>query len=197
MDRTHFLLPVLAAGLLTSCGTPAAVRGLSAQLVVTERAYVVSLHSYCAAVERFADAQVKIATSRIDELTAQINREYGTRANASLGAPLTPEARQKVLDQLMQDVSATTGADLPLKRKITDAVASLKKQDQELEASYQVIVAASEKLDEYIRLKKVDETALGPLIQAVGGSNQKILAIVDAILALTQDLTQPSPKVLP
>ncbi|MBZ5595367.1 MAG: hypothetical protein LAP39_24245 [Acidobacteriia bacterium] len=197
MYRICFLLFATAVSFLTGCATPVAVRGLSSQLVVTQRAYVISLHSYFVAVEKFADAQAKIATARIDELTAQIDREYGTRANATLGGTLTPEARQKVLDELMREVSTNTGADLPLKRKITDAVASLKKQDQELEGAYQVIVTASEKLDEYIRLKKADETALGPLIQAVGGSNQKILAIVDAITALTQDLTQTVPKAQP
>jgi hypothetical protein len=197
MHVSRWFLLIVPIGLLTGCGTPVAVRGLSAQLVVTQRAYVVSLHSYFAAVEKFADAQVKIAANRIDELTAQINQEYGARANASLGRALTPDERQKILDQLTRDISNNTGSDLPLKRKIADAVASLKKQDQELEAAYQVIVAASEKLDEYIRLKKADEAAIGPLVQAVGASNEKILAIVDAITALTQNLTQTLPKVQP
>lgn len=197
MSRPCLLLPVVAFSLLAGCGTPVAVRSLSAQLVVTERAYVVSLHSYFAAVEKFADAQATIAAGRIDELTAQINREYGRRANAGLAQPVTPEQRQKILDALMQDVANNARVDIPLKRKITDAVAGLKKQDQELEAAYQAIVAASDKLDEYIRLKKADETAIGPLIQSVGASNDKILAIVAAITAITQDLTQTSPKAQP
>ena len=197
MYRVFLLLLAIAVSYLTGCVTPVAVRGLSAQLVVTERAYFISLHSYCAAVEKFADAQVKIATGQMDQLTAQINHEFGTHANVNLAAAATPEARQKVLDELVREVAANTGGDLPLKRKITDSVASLKKQDQELEAAYQVIVAASEKLDEYIRLKKADEKAIGQLLQAIGGSNQKILAIVDAITGLTQDLTQSFPKVQP
>ena len=194
MYRTCLLLPVVA---LAGCGTPVAVRSLSSQLVVTERAYVVSLHSYFAAVEKFADAQATIAAGRIDELTSQINREYGTRANASLAQPLTPAQRQQILDTLMQDVAANAQVDIPLKRKITDAVAGLKKQDQELEGAYQAIVAASEKLDEYIRLKKADDTAIGPLIQTVAASNDKIQAVIAAITAITQDLTQTSPKAQP
>ena len=197
MYRVFLLLPALAVSYVTGCATPVAVRGLSAQLVVTERAYAISLHSYCAAVEKFADAQVKIATGQIDQLTAQINHEFGTHANVNLRAAATPEARQKVLDELVREVATNTGGDLPLKRKITDSVASLKKQDQELEAAYQVIVAASEKLDEYIRMKKADEKAIGQLLQAIGGGNQKILAVVDAITGLTQDLTQSFPKVQP
>jgi len=197
MYRTCLLLPVVAFSFLAGCGTPVAVRSLSSQLVVTERAYVVSLHSYFAAVEKFADAQATIAAGRIDELTSQINREYGIRANTSLAQPLTPDQRQKILDTLMQDVAANAQVDIPLKRKITDAVAGLKKQDQELEAAYQAIVAASQKLDEYIRLKKADETAIGPLIQTVAASNDKIQAVIAAITAITQDLTQTSPKAQP
>jgi len=184
------LIPVV---LLTGCVTPVAVRSLSTELVTTQRAYSVSLHAYFAVVEKFADAQVKIADGRIDEITAQINREYGLRANATLTGAVTPDQRQKIIDQLVKDVTATAGADLPLKRKIADAVTSLKQKDQELEAAYHVILAATEKLDEYIRLKKADEAAINALVQAVGLNNQKILSIVDTITGLTQDLSQIIP----
>jgi DNA repair exonuclease SbcCD ATPase subunit len=190
MYRTFLFLLFLTMSFLSGCGTPVAVRSLSGQLVTTQRAYAVSLHGYFAAVEKFADAQVTIAETRIDELTAEINRQYGTRASASIAA--TPDQRQKIIDQLVKDVTANANADAPLKQKIAAAVASLKKKNQELDAAYQPIVAASAKLDEYIRLKKADEAAISSLVQTVGLNSQKIPAIVDAIVNLTQDLTQTS-----
>jgi hypothetical protein len=89
-----------------------------------------------------------------------MNREFGRRAGPGLDLARTPEQRQRIIDQLVKDVAGNISADLPLKRKITDAAASLKQRDQELEAAYLVILAASQKLDEYIRLKKADEAAI-------------------------------------
>jgi hypothetical protein len=188
--RTLLLLLLSAIAALTGCVTPVAVRGLSAQLVRTQLAYSLSLRGYFAAVEKFADAQVKIADYRIDEITSQMNREFGRRASAGLGLARTPEERQRIIDQLVKDVAGNTKADLPLKRKITDAVASLKQRGQELQSAYLVILAASQKLDEYIRLKKADEVAIQELTRAVGVSSGQINSIVDEIAKISQDLTQ-------
>ena len=196
MNRTLPFLLLPAMSFLTGCATPVAVRNLSGQLVTTQRAYAISLHGYFAAVEKFADAQVTISNTRIDELTAQINGQYGTRATASL-ATATPAQRRQIIDQLVQDVAANANADLPVKQKIAAAAATLKKKDQELDAAYQAIVAASEKLDEYIRLKKADQAAVDSLVQSVGMNNQQITGIVDAIIALTQNLTQTFVKAQP
>jgi hypothetical protein len=97
----------------------------------------------------------------------------------------------------VKDVAANANADLPLKQKIAAAVTSLKKKDQELDTAYQAIVAASEKLDEYIRLKKADQAAIDSLVQSLGLNNQKITDIVNAMIALTQDLTQTFVKAQP
>jgi|SRR5579864_647557 len=189
MNRTFPSLLVLAMSFLTGCATSAAVRSLSGQLVTTQRVYATSLHGYFAAVEKFADAQVLIAQSRIDDLTAEMSRQYGTRAGASLAAA-TPDQRQRIIDQLVKDVAAAAQADLPLQQKIAEAAANLKKKDQELEAAYQAIVASSVKIDEYIRLNKADPTTINGLVQSVGLNSQNIPAIVDSIVSITQDLTQ-------
>lgn len=186
--RTRLLLLLFAVALSTGCVTPVVVRSMSAQLVRTQLAYSLSLRSYFAAVEKFADAQVKIADYRIDEITSQMNRAFGQRAGAGLGQAATPEERQRIIDQLVKDVAANTSADLPLKRKITGAVASLKQRNRDLEAAYLVILAASQKLDEYIRLKKVDEAAILDLTRTVGLSSEKITSIVDEIARVSQDL---------
>jgi hypothetical protein len=185
---TRLLLLLCAVALSTGCVTPVAVRNMSAQLVRTQLAYSLSLRAYFAAVEKFADAQVKIADYRIDEITAQMNREFGKRAGSGLSRAATPEERQRIIDQLVKDVAGNTSADLPLKRKITEAVASLKQRDRELEAAYLVILAASQKLDEYIRLKKADEAAILELTRAVGLNSEKITSIVDEIATISQDL---------
>ena len=66
MRRDFSLLLLIAAALQTSCVTPVAVRSLSAGLVQTQRVYALSLQSYFAVVEKFADAQVKVAEMRIN-----------------------------------------------------------------------------------------------------------------------------------
>jgi hypothetical protein len=187
--RTPLLLPLSAIALSTGCVTPVAVRGLSAQLVHTQLAYSASLHGYFAAVEKFADAQVKIADYRIDEITSQMNRDFGRRAADGVSRAATSEERQRIIDQLVRDVAGNSSADLPLKTKIIDAVASLKQRDQELEAAYLVILTASQKLDEYIRLKKADEAAITELTRTVGLNSDKILSIVDAIANLSANLS--------
>jgi len=188
MRRDSSLLLLIAAALQTSCVTPVAVRSLSAGLVQTQRVYALSLESYFAVVERFADAQVKVAEMRIDDVTSRMNGALGQRAAADLAQAATPADRQKIIDQLVTAIASNTGADLPLKNKIAASVASLKQKDQELAAAYAVILAASEKLDEYIRLKKVDEAAIDALVQTVGVSSQKITSIVDAITKLSADI---------
>jgi len=57
-----------------------------------------------------------------------------------------------------------------------------------------VILAASQKLDEYIRLKKADEAAIQELTRAVGLNSEKITSIVDEIAKLSLDLTQSMTK---
>jgi hypothetical protein len=195
MCHSRLLLLLTVAASSTSCVTPVAVRSLSAQLVKTQQIYSVSLHGYFAAVEKFADAEVKIADYRIDEITSQMNREFGRRANAGLAGAVTPDQRQRIIEQLIQDVAGNASADLPLKNKISDAVASLKQKDQELEAAYVVIVTATEKLDEYIRLKKADEVAIDQLARSVGLNSEKIVSIVDSIGQLSEVLTQNTAKV--
>ena len=194
MRRDSSLLLLIALASQTGCVTPVAVRSLSAGLVQTQRVYTLSLQSYFAAVEKFADAQVRIAEMRIDDVTSQMNRARGERAAADLARAATPADRQKIIDQLVRDIAVNTGADLPLKNKIAASVASLKQKDQELAGAYAVIVAASEKLDEYVRLKKVDEVAINALVQTVGVNSQKITSIVDAITKLSADIIQSITK---
>src|SRR5213594_83650 len=81
-----------ACALLIGCTTPVAVRSLSAELVLTQRTYAASLHSYFGAVEKFADAQQRIAEIRIDEIAHEINRQFGRRANGEMAGAATPEA---------------------------------------------------------------------------------------------------------
>src|SRR5882762_1263935 len=114
--RARLLLLLSAVASLTGCVTPVAVRSMSAQLVRTQLAYSLSLRGYFAAVEKFPDAQVKIADYRIDEITTQMNREFGQRASAGLNLARTPEERQRIIDQFVQHVVDTISARRPLAR---------------------------------------------------------------------------------
>jgi hypothetical protein len=194
MGRDSRLLIFVVAGLQTGCVTPVAVRSLSAGLVQTQQVYNTSLQSYFAAVEAFAAAQVQIADTQIDAVTARMNSALGARAATDLAAASTPAQRQAIIDQLVKNVAGNTGADLPLKNKIAAAAASLKQKDQELAAAYAVILAASEKLDEYVQLKKANEAAIDALVQAVIANNQKIVSIVQAITNISSDIVQSMTK---
>ena len=80
------LFPLIAASVVCAvCATPVAVRTLSAELVRTQRVYAVSLHAYFGSVEKFAEAQVKVAEIRIDEITPQINRDFRTTGEQRTG----------------------------------------------------------------------------------------------------------------
>lgn len=197
MGRCFRLLLFVVAGLETNCVTPVAVRSLSAGLVQTQRVYAASLQSYFVAVEGFAGAQVKIAETQIDAVTSRMNSALGQRAAADLARASTPAQRQNIIDQLVKNVAGNASADLPLKEKIATAAAVLKQKDQELAAAYAVILAASEKLDEYVRLKKADQAAMDALLQAVSLNNQKIMSIVEAIANASADIVQnlnPAPS---
>jgi len=189
------LFPLLAASVVCAgCTAPVAVRTLSAQLVKTQSSYAVSLHAYFGSVEKFAEVQVKVAEIRIDEITAEINRDFALRANSALAGAATPVERRKIIDQLIRDIGNNAGADLPLKHKIEESVASLKQKDAELEAAYQAILEASEKLDEYIQLKKTNEVVIDQLLQSVSINGQKVTSIVDAIAKIATDLSQTISK---
>ncbi len=194
MGRYSRLLLFVVAGIQAGCVTPAAVRSLSAGLVQTQRVYAASLQSYFAAVEAFAGAQVKIAETQIDAVTSRMNSALGQRAAADLARASTPAQRQSIIDQLVKNVAGNASADLPLKTKIAAAAASLKQKDQELAAAYAVILAASEKLDEYVRLKKADQAAIDALVQAVGLNSQKIGSIVQAIADISANIVQSLTK---
>jgi len=184
------LFPLIAASMVCAgCATPVAVRTLSAELVKTQRVYAVSLHAYFGSVEKFAEAQVKVAEIRIDEITAEINRDFAQRANSALAGAATPVERQKIIDQLIRAVGNNVNTDQPLKHKIEESVASLKQKDAELEAAYQAILAASEKLDEYIQLKKTNELVIDQLVQSVSINGQKITSIVEAITRIATELS--------
>ena len=184
------LFPLIAASVVCAvCATPVAVRTLSAELVRTQRVYAVSLHAYFGSVEKFAEAQVKVAEIRIDEITAEINRDFAQRANSALAGAATPVERQKIIDQLIRDIGNNANADQPLKQKIEESMASLKQKDAELEAAYHAILEASEKLDEYIQLKKTNQMLIDQLVQSVSINSQKINSIVDAITKIATDLS--------
>jgi len=89
--RTRLLLLLSAIAALTGCVTPVVVRSMSAQLVRTQLAYPLSLRGYFAAVEKFADAQVKIA-----DYASTKSRHRRTASLGSAPAPAsTLPARRK------------------------------------------------------------------------------------------------------
>lgn len=133
---------------------------------------------------------MKIAETQIDAVTSRMNSALAQRAAADLARAATPAQRQSIIDQLVKNVAGNASADLPLKSKIAAAAANLKQKDQELAAAYAVILAASEKLDEYVRLKKADQAAFDALLQAVTLNNQKIMSIVETITNISADIVQ-------
>jgi len=116
---------------------------------------------------------VKIADYHIDEITSQMNREFGQRASAGLDLARTPEERQRIIDQLVKDVAGNTSADPRSNGRLPTLLQASNREIRNSSRLNLVILAASQKLDEYIRLKKADEAAILDLTRSVGVNSEK------------------------
>jgi len=164
---------VLAAA-ANGCGTPMAVKRLSAEEVKAQVSYLGSLKAYFEVISKFVDAQVQASDFRIDRLTKDLEQEFKASAVGQLANAQDDKARRKVLDDLATKIDDNESTATQQKQKISGLVSKLKAKQAEMLEAYQNIAAAQQKLDEYIQLEKADDVALNQLAGIVGLNRDKI-----------------------
>ena len=158
--------------LLTGCGTPMAVKRLSAEQAQVVTNYQQSLKAYFDVIERFADAQEKAADVLIDLTMAQIQSDL--KKNAVDAVAGDTAAKRKAVNELTASVQDNVVQAESRKAQIRDLVAKLKQKDAEMLQAHSAIVSAQDKLNEYIQMKKADEAVLDQLTAMVGVNRDKL-----------------------
>jgi hypothetical protein len=156
------------------CGTPMAVKRLSAEQVKARLSYSASLKAYFEVIDKFADAQVQASDYRIDHLTKDIEQEYKSAALSQIASARDDNSRLKVLSDLASKINDNQATASEQKQRIADLVAKLKAKQWELMEAYQNIESAQQKLDDYIQLQKADDVVFSELAGIVGVNRDKI-----------------------
>lgn len=159
---------------LSGCGTPMAVKKLSAEQVKVNASFEQALKSYFDLIEKFTANQIAVSNATIDDTTKQIIQLRKRQALAAVKSVADDQARQKALDDLADASQAEMQTATTDKAQIADLFAKLKSKHKEMLAAFAAIKAAQEKLDTYIQLKKADETAFDELLSAVGISKDTL-----------------------
>ena len=120
------------------------------------------------------DAQVQASDFRIDRLTRDIEQEFKSSAVAQLATAQDENARRKVLNDLATNIDNNQATASKQKQQIASLVSKLKAKQSDMLDAYQNILAAQQKLDDYIQLEKVDDVALNQLAGIVGLNRDKI-----------------------
>jgi len=177
--------------LVTACPRYDAVRLFSTEKVKVDEQFIVTLQAHFSVVEQFADAQLKVTNMRVDELTGQIQQRYVSRTRKLLEQDpnITPEAREKILLDMAQAVSADSAQSELDKLKIAALVAQLKAKDKEILDAQAEILAATKQLDEWVQLKKFDEILSMRLTDKLKFSQEKLNKAMGEVNGIWQSLT--------
>jgi len=175
------------------CGTPMAVKRLSAEQVKAQLSYSASLKAYFDVISRFADAQVQASDFRIDRLTKDIEQEYKSAALGQVAAARDDNARLKVLNDLASKIDENQATAAGQKQRIADLVAKLKGKQAEMLEAYQNIASAQQKLDDYIQLQKADDVVMHELAGIVGVNRDKITQSTTDIANIANEIEKLFP----
>lgn len=160
----------------TACPRYDAVRKFSTEKVKIDEQFTTTLENHFSIVEQFADAQLKVTTQRVDEITSQIQQRYASRTRKLLEQDpnITPEAREKILMDMAAAVSADSAQSELDKLRIAALVAQLKLKDREILEAQKEILQATKQLDEWVQLKKFDEILTLRLTDKLKLSQEKL-----------------------
>jgi hypothetical protein len=172
--RVSEVLAVLLCFTFLGCGTPMAVKRLSAEQVKAQVSYSACLKAYFEVINTFADAQVQVSNFRIDRLTKDIEQEYKRAAVDQVATARDDSTRLKVLSDLANKVGENQATAAGQKQAIADLVAKLKAKQAGMLEAYQNIVSAQQKLDDYIQLQKANDVVFDELAGIVGVNRDKI-----------------------
>jgi len=194
MKRKFTLLLLLSSSLI-GCGTPVAVRNLSQEQLKIQEAFEISLRTYFAAMERFAEAQMQVANLRILELTSEIQQRHKQLAVRKLEAATSSQGHQNILDEFAKNVQENFTASQDSKAQIAASLHKLKEKHQALQTSYMAIVEAQRKLNEYLQLEKADEVFVGQLVGMVGLNRERVKQVVAEIGTIVGDIEKVGERI--
>ena len=182
------MLVLLAALVLSSCGTPQAVKDLSTAQLQAQGEMRKQLGAYFEVIETVVSTQIDTAETRIDELTAANIADR--RKLAVIEAKGSIErADDPALIKLGNNIEADLALRDSLKAKLRERLAMVKAKHKELRDAYQVFYEAQEKLDEYIRLEKAEERVFDALLGTVGISKDKLNRAVTDLAGTTDAIS--------
>jgi hypothetical protein len=175
---------------MTGCGTPMAVKKLSAEQVKVNASFELTLKAYFDVVERLAANQLAASSSIIDDTTKEAIALEKKRALNTLKNAADDAAKQKAVDDLTAAVTAESDEAASDKAQINTLVGNLKRKQKDMLAAFAAIKAAQEKLDTYIQLKKADEAAFDQLLGIVGVSRETLNQDATDVADLADKLTK-------
>lgn len=156
------------------CGTPIAVKKLSAEQVKVNASFEQTLKTYFDIIEKLTANEVAVSSATVDDLTKQIIAKRKQQALNAIKNASDDPTRQKALDDLTSETQAEMQTAANDKAQIDELFAKLKNKHKDMLAAFSAIRAAQEKLDTYIQLKKADEVALDALLSTVGISSDTL-----------------------
>jgi histone deacetylase complex regulatory component SIN3 len=184
---------IISIGLwLIGCGTPMAVKRLSLEQTQVTTAYQQTLKSYFEVIEKFADSQEKAADALIDLTLSQIQSDLKKNATEDAAKAGDEASRKKVMNQLASGIAENVSGAQEKKALIHELVGKLKQKNTELLNAHAAIVAAQEKLNTYIQMKKADEAVFDELVGIVGINKEKLTQAVGEITNIAGEIQNVS-----
>lgn len=173
---TIFLLFCL---LTLSCATPSSVKKLSIEIVDVNEKYHQSLKDYFSIIEKFVDAQIKVAEFLIKESDEKIETLLKKKAKIQL-AEVNADV-DAILDGLIKELNENSVSNQDDKSKLTQLSFQLKSKHSELLYIQENIIMAQKKLNEYIQLEKADELLVNEFLGIVGIQKDKLINTMNDI----------------
>lgn len=194
--KLGFATLLVSALVLGGCGTPQAVKSLSTEQVKAMQSFDSHLRNYFAAIEQLVSQQIDAANENLDELTDDILRLHRRLAAKNLAQGNSPTtANSDALVNLTNAHKKQIDMTHELKLKLASRKSSLEAAHQRFLVSYQTLLAAQGKLDQFLQLERADERVFNELLSAVGVSQEQFGKAVDTVVEVTKGLGDTVAKI--
>lgn len=168
--------------LTLSCATPNSVKKLSTEIVDVNEKYHQSLKDYFSIIEKFVDAQIKVAEFLIKESDEKIETLLKKKAKIQLAQDNADI--DAILDGLIKELNENFTSNQDDKSKLTQLSFQLRSKHNELLNIQQNIIMAQKKLDEYIQIEKADELLVNEFLGIVGIQKDRLVNTMNDITTI-------------
>ncbi len=189
------LLASIFALALTACGTPQAVKSLSAEQVKAMDAFSADLKAYFGVVEQLVGNQIKQANDQLDQLSDDILALERRKVAAELQKSGKVDAQSPALVAFTGDVKTQLAFANQLKGELADRKASLESADSRFLTAFSTLVEAQKKLDQFLQLERADERLLNELLGAVGVTRAQFDQAIDTVTTATKGVNDTMTKI--